>query len=115
MSPAVGAVTALAFYAPPTGSGPGSEATHLLSATSDGSVRVWASQPSWECLKALKGHRREVTSLSMHPSGRIGLTCGRDSTVRLWNLVKGKCAHERRCGTTSGAWQQRSIRVIITL
>lgn len=108
MSPAVGAVTALAFYAPSTGSGQGSEATHLLSAASDGSVSVWASQPSWECLKALKGHRGEVTGLSMHPSGRIGLTCGRDSTVRLWNLVKGKCAHERRYKTTFIALHETS-------
>ena len=93
MSPAVGAVTALAFFAH---QGSGSEPTHLLSAASDGSVSVWASDPSWECLKTLKGHRGEVTGLSIHPSGRIGLTCGRDATVRLWNLVKGKRAHERR-------------------
>ncbi len=97
MSPAVGAVTALAFFAPSAASGPGSEATHLLSAASDGSLSVWAADPGWECLKSLKGHRGEVTGLSMHPSGRIGLTCGRDSTIRLWNLVKGRCAHERRC------------------
>ena len=34
-----------------------------------------------------------MTSISVHPSGRLALSTSRDGTLRLWNLVKGKCAH----------------------
>ena len=38
--------------------------------------------------------RKEVNSIAVHPSGRLALSVSADSTLRLWNLVKGKSAHE---------------------
>jgi len=37
--------------------------------------------------------RKEVSSISIHPTGRLALSTSQDSSLRLWNLVKGKCAH----------------------
>ena len=34
-----------------------------------------------------------MSSVSIHPTGRLALSTSRDSSMRLWNLVKGKCAH----------------------
>ena len=34
-----------------------------------------------------------MNSISVHASGRLALSTSTDSTLRLWNLVKGKCAH----------------------
>lgn len=42
--------------------------------------------------------RKEVTSISVHPSGRLALSTSRDGTLRLWNLVKGKSAHSLKLG-----------------
>lgn len=38
--------------------------------------------------------RKEVNSIALHPSGRLALSVSQDSSLRLWNLVKGKSAHE---------------------
>ena len=42
-----------------------------------------------------KCSRKEVTSISVHASGRLALTASRDGTLKLWNLVRGKCVHTR--------------------
>ena len=31
-------------------------------------------------------------ALSIHPSGRVALSVGKDSTLRVWNLISGKLA-----------------------
>ncbi len=30
--------------------------------------------------------------MSVHPSGRVAISCGRDRTIRLWDLTKGVLA-----------------------
>jgi len=41
-------------------------------------------------MKTLRGHRREITGIAIHPSGRLALTTSLDGTMRLWDLVKGR-------------------------
>lgn len=41
----------------------------------------------------MTGHRKEITSLSVHPSGKLALTTSRDSTLRIWDLIKGRCSY----------------------
>ena len=41
----------------------------------------------------MTGHRKEITSLSIHPSGKLALSTSRDSTLRIWDLVKGRCSY----------------------
>lgn len=77
-----GSVTEIAF----------SGTTHMLSASEDGTICVWSCK-SWECIKILKGHRDAVTSISIHPTGRLALSISKDKTIRTWNLLTGRSAY----------------------
>lgn len=41
-------------------------------------------------------NRGEVTSIAVHPSGKLCFSVARDRTLRMWNLVKGRIAYIRR-------------------
>ncbi|GAB4814604.1 hypothetical protein N2152v2_001650 [Parachlorella kessleri] len=86
MNPGEGAITALEFFVPEGAYSP----THLLSGSADGSVSVWSVGGGWECMKTMKGHRKDVNSLSVHSSGALALSCSRDGTLCMWDLVKGR-------------------------
>ncbi|XP_077489793.1 p21-activated protein kinase-interacting protein 1-like [Amblyomma americanum] len=77
-----GTVTSLEFY----------KSSHLFSASDDKTICVW-STGSWQCLKTLRGHKAEVVSLAVHPSGKLLLSVSKDKTLRTWNLVKGRNAY----------------------
>lgn len=76
-----GTISCLEFYG----------TSHLLSGGEDGLVCVWSTK-KWECLKSIKAHKGHVTSLSVHPSGKLALTVGNDKTLRTWNLIDGRSA-----------------------
>ncbi|KAM3605097.1 uncharacterized protein V6R79_020621 [Siganus canaliculatus] len=76
-----GTISCLEFYG----------TSHLLSGGDDGLVCVWSTK-KWECLKSIKAHKGPVTSLSVHPSGKLALTVGTDKTLRTWNLINGRSA-----------------------
>lgn len=57
----------------------------------DGSIVIW-DVGSWDPLKTLKGHKGAVIDLSIHPSGKLALSVGRDKTLYTWNLLKGRSA-----------------------
>ncbi|XP_078282863.1 p21-activated protein kinase-interacting protein 1-like [Rhinoraja longicauda] len=76
-----GTITCLEFF----------ENTHLISGAEDGLICVWDSK-KWECLKSIRAHKGHVSSLSVHPSGKLALSVGTDKTLRTWNLINGKSA-----------------------
>ncbi|XP_072709398.1 p21-activated protein kinase-interacting protein 1 [Ciconia boyciana] len=76
-----GTITCLEFYG----------TAHLLSGAEDGLICIWNTK-RWECLKSIKAHKGHVTSLSIHPSGKLALSVGTDKTLRTWNLVEGRSA-----------------------
>ncbi|XP_026005958.1 p21-activated protein kinase-interacting protein 1-like [Astatotilapia calliptera] len=76
-----GTITCLEFYG----------TSHLLSGGEDGLLCVWSTK-KWECLKSIKAHKGHVTSLSIHPSGKLALSVGTDKTLRTWNLINGRSA-----------------------
>ncbi|KAM7379685.1 hypothetical protein PAMP_005219 [Pampus punctatissimus] len=76
-----GTITCLEFYG----------SSHLLSGGEDGLICVWSTK-KWECLKSIKAHKGHVTSLSVHPSGKLALSVGTDKTLRTWNLTNGRSA-----------------------
>ncbi|XP_007488023.1 p21-activated protein kinase-interacting protein 1 isoform X1 [Monodelphis domestica] len=64
---------------------------HLISGGDDGLICVWDAK-KWDCLKSIKAHKGHVTSLSVHPSGKLALSVGTDKTLRTWNLIEGRSA-----------------------
>lgn len=76
-----GTITCLEFYG----------TSHLLSGGEDGLICVWGKK-KWECLKTIRAHQGHVTSLSVHPSGKLALSVGTDKTLRTWNLINGRSA-----------------------
>ncbi|XP_050029840.1 p21-activated protein kinase-interacting protein 1-like [Dermacentor andersoni] len=77
-----GTINSLQFY----------KSSHLFSASDDMTVCIWCTG-SWQCLKTLRGHKAEVLSLAVHPSGKLLLSVSKDKTLRTWNLVKGRNAY----------------------
>ncbi|XP_014864318.1 PREDICTED: p21-activated protein kinase-interacting protein 1 [Poecilia mexicana] len=76
-----GTITCLEFYG----------SSHLLSGGEDGLLCVWSTK-KWECMTTIKAHKGHVTSLSVHPSGKLALSVGTDKTLRTWNLINGRSA-----------------------
>ncbi|KAI4880361.1 hypothetical protein NFI96_013978 [Prochilodus magdalenae] len=76
-----GTVSCLEFYG----------TSHLLSGGEDGLLCVWSTK-TWDCLKSIKAHTGHVTSLSVHPSGKLALSVGTDKKLRTWNLIDGRSA-----------------------
>ena len=74
-----GTISALEFY----------KDSHLLSCGEDGLMCIWRVK-DWECMKEMKGHRGGINDVSIHPSGKLALTVGRDRTMRTWDLIKGR-------------------------
>ena len=37
----------------------------------------------------LSGHKEAITSVAIHPSGKLALSVSKDNTLKLWNLVQG--------------------------
>lgn len=66
----------------------------MISADESGMICIWKILGrSYECMKTLTGHKGAVTSLSIHPSGKLLLSVGQDKTIRTWNLITGKRAY----------------------
>ncbi|XP_066539556.1 p21-activated protein kinase-interacting protein 1-like isoform X2 [Hoplias malabaricus] len=76
-----GTVSCLEFYG----------TSHLLSGGEDGLLCVWSTK-TWDCLKSIRAHTGHVTSLSVHPSGKLALSVGTDKKLRTWNLITGRSA-----------------------
>ncbi|DAZ93717.1 TPA: hypothetical protein N0F65_009643 [Lagenidium giganteum] len=69
--------------------------THMLSGSADNSICIWRTS-DWNCLHILGGHKGEINSIAVHPSGKLAFSVARDRTLRMWNLVKGRIAYIRR-------------------
>ena len=80
-----GAITSLAFF----------DDSHMISGSEDMSLRIWRCH-DWECLHVLHGHKAVITSVAIHPSGKLALSVSKDNTMKLWNLIQGRCSFTRR-------------------
>ncbi|ORM42349.1 p21-activated protein kinase-interacting protein 1-like [Babesia sp. Xinjiang] len=59
-------------------------------------------------LKQLKGHKRSITSVSVHPNGELALSVSEDATVRLWDLKTFVCVFYSRLNGPSLAVEWHS-------
>jgi protein MAK11 len=80
LSPA-GTITSLVF---PTRS-------HLLAASEDSTISLFRTR-DWALLRSLKGHSGRVNSIDVHPSGKVALSVGKDKTLKMWDLMRGRGA-----------------------
>jgi len=69
--------------------------THLLSGAADGQMCIWRTK-DWECIRACKAHKDIINSISVHPSGKLALTCSKDRTLRIWNLSNVRSAYDEK-------------------
>lgn len=76
-----GSITSLHF---PTSS-------HLLSTSVDGTISLFRTS-DWSLLKSLKGHSGRVNCVDVHPTGRVALSVGKDLTLKMWDLMRGRGA-----------------------
>ncbi|KVH97385.1 p21-activated protein kinase-interacting protein 1-like [Cynara cardunculus var. scolymus] len=79
-------VTSLSLFTPPSLS---SFPRNLFSAYDDGNISFYDADP-FVHLKTLKIHKKGVNDMSVHPSGKLALTVGRDSCLAMVNLVRGR-------------------------
>lgn len=69
------------------------ENSHLICGSEDTHIYIYELKKSEMILaKTLRGHKEPITSLSVHPSGKILLSLSKDNTMRTWNLIKGRVA-----------------------
>ncbi|KAF5361778.1 hypothetical protein D9756_002205 [Leucocoprinus leucothites] len=71
--------------------------SHLLSASEDGTLCLFRAR-DWAVLRTLKGHKGRVNSMSVHPSGKVALSVGKDRALRMWDLMRGKGVASTKLG-----------------
>ena len=77
--PCLGSITHLTFPS----------RSHLISASEDGTLCLFRAR-DWAVLRSLKGHKGRVNSVSVHPSGKVALSVGKDRTLYMWDLMRGR-------------------------
>ncbi|KAH9940771.1 WD40 repeat-like protein [Epithele typhae] len=63
--------------------------SYLLSASEDGTLCLFRAR-DWAVLRELKGHKGRVNSVAVHKSCKVALSVGKDRTLRMWDLMRGK-------------------------
>lgn len=94
LSQHTGAITSLEFFGD----------SYLLSGSDDHSICIWRVH-DWICVHILGGHKDIVTDLSIHPSGKIALSVSKDGSMKMWNLLEGRCAFTKRLKSSRAATQ----------
>jgi protein MAK11 len=67
--------------------------THALTGTEQGKISIWRCK-DWTNLHTLKGHRKPITAIALHPSDRLAISTGKDRRLYLWNLIKARAAYK---------------------
>jgi len=66
--------------------------TVLLSGSTDGTLWMYHT-PSSKCLQVFVGHQNDVSTGRFTPDGKLALSAGVDSTLRIWAPKTGLCRH----------------------
>lgn len=91
-----GTPTCSAFAPPRT-----APSTHCLLGFSGGKLVVY-KKGDWSVQHVLPGHEGGVTSVAVHPTGKLALTGGKvDGKLKLWDLTRGRLAYTTKLPSTS--------------
>ncbi|OSD05394.1 WD40 repeat-like protein [Trametes coccinea BRFM310] len=71
--------------------------SYLLSASEDGTLALFSAR-DWAVLRTLKGHKGRVNSVAVHQSCKVALSVGKDRTLRMWDLMRGKGSASTKIG-----------------
>uniref|UniRef100_A0A9J2P9J7 Lissencephaly-1 homolog n=1 Tax=Ascaris lumbricoides TaxID=6252 RepID=A0A9J2P9J7_ASCLU len=61
------------------------------SCSADMTIKLWEFVQTYECLKTLKGHDHNISSVAFLPSGDHLLSGSRDHTIKMWEVATGYC------------------------
>lgn len=84
-----GAITYLQFF----------DDSFLVSASEDNTMHIWRCY-DWENIHILGGHKDTVNAFAIHQSGKIALSVSRDKTLKIWNLVQGRCSLSKKLSSS---------------
>ncbi|KAL1407666.1 Protein mak11 [Vanrija albida] len=65
--------------------------SHLVTASADATISLFRTS-DWALLKSLKGHSGRINCIDVHPTGRVALSVGKDKTLKMWDLMRGRGA-----------------------
>ncbi|KAK8845382.1 hypothetical protein IAR55_006095 [Kwoniella newhampshirensis] len=88
LSQHTGSVTSLHFPSP----------AHLITTSVDSTLSLFRTS-DWALLKSLKGHSGRVNHVDVHPTGRVALSVGKDQTLKMWDLMRGRGAASLALGS----------------
>ncbi|KAH7105904.1 WD40 repeat-like protein [Auriculariales sp. MPI-PUGE-AT-0066] len=71
--------------------------SHLVSASEDGTICLFHAR-DWSVLRILKGHKTRINCVAVHPSSKLALSVGKDRTLRMWDLMRGKGSASTKIG-----------------
>ena len=75
---------------------------HLISASEGGTICVFHAR-DWSVMRSLRGHKGRVNGVAVHPSMKVALSVGKDRTLRMWDLMRGKGSGSTKIGK-GGSW-----------
>lgn len=66
-------------------------------------------------LRQLRGHKGRVNCVAVHPSGKLALSVGKDRTLRMWDLMRGKGSASVKLGKEGELvrWSVKGDRFVV--
>jgi WD40 repeat protein len=69
---------------------PNEQYFHIVTGSSDGTLKIWDISQYGKCIMTLKGHKNQVSCCSILYDGRI-ISGSKDQTLKIWNTKNGNC------------------------
>ncbi|VDM95091.1 unnamed protein product [Thelazia callipaeda] len=61
------------------------------SCSADMAIKIWEFVQTYDCMKTLKGHDHNISSIAFLPSGDYLLSASRDHLIKMWEVATGYC------------------------
>ncbi|KAH7335574.1 quinon protein alcohol dehydrogenase-like superfamily [Rhizoctonia solani] len=74
---------------------------HIVSGSSDNTIRIWGAQNRETTVGPIKGHTDNINSVMFSPDGALIASASRDNTIRIWDAQNGHLVFNPLRGHTS--------------